>query len=96
MFSSFEENEQEISLECAIIKTCKSIEKNQVAMSNVLNVEIEKLKLIVELIKEEKIDFYECDGILREINSLIKSLISYECIIENKLDTVSRVYNDFI
>lgn len=84
------------SFEEVLKETCISIKANQIAISHVLKNQIDKLEVLELLIKNNmSICAYKDSGkVVREINNTIKSLLSYEYLIENKIDTVSRIYED--
>lgn len=93
---NFETKVEEISAQDAIVKTCKSIELNQRAMFNILRAQMKILEHLSINIERDNIFLENPELLFREINSLVKALMAYECIIENKLDTVYRIYNEIL
>ncbi|MGL4990457.1 MAG: hypothetical protein ACRC57_04710 [Sarcina sp.] len=93
---NFETKVEQVSAQDAIVKTCKSIELSQRAMFNILRSQMKRLEYLVVLIEKDNIFIENPELLFREINSLVKALMAYECIIENKLDTVYRIYNEIL
>ncbi|WP_297523261.1 hypothetical protein [uncultured Clostridium sp.] len=84
-----------ISVEDALKVTCKSIEIHQMSSANILKAQMKRLEVITVLIENNYIFSENPDLIIREINSVVKSLMAYECLIDNKLDSVERLYKEF-
>ena len=87
-------NIQSVTVHEAIKTTCKAIEVEQSSISNILKSEMKRLEVLAILIEKEYIFTETPDSLIREVNNVIKSLIAYDCLIENKLNTVYRLYND--
>ncbi|MGL5069386.1 MAG: hypothetical protein ACRC6T_16530 [Sarcina sp.] len=84
-----------VSIEETFKVTCKSIEIQQVSSSNILKAQMKRLESIAVLIESNYIFTENPDLLIREINSVIKSLMAYECLIDNKLESVERLYKEF-
>ncbi|MGL4762547.1 MAG: hypothetical protein ACRCWG_13960 [Sarcina sp.] len=84
-----------VSVEETFKVTCKSIEIQQVSSSNILKAQMKRLESIAVLIESNYIFTENPDLLIREINSVIKSLMAYECLIDNKLESVERLYKEF-
>ncbi|MGL4742349.1 MAG: hypothetical protein ACRC41_16410 [Sarcina sp.] len=85
---------KDITIEKAISDTCKAIRVDQAGISKMLRAQNQRLDIIAKLIEREYVFSDEPDGLIREINSIIKTLLAYDCLIENKLDTIYRIYRD--
>ncbi|MGL5822221.1 MAG: hypothetical protein ACRCYE_11500 [Sarcina sp.] len=85
---------KDIKIEKAISDTCKAIKIDQAGISKMLRAQNERLDVIAKLIEREYVFSDEPDKLIREINSIMKTLLAYDCLIENKLDTIYRVYRD--
>lgn len=85
---------RDITIEKAISDTCKAIKIDQAGISKMLRAQNQRLDIIVKLIEREYVFSDEPDILIREINSIMKTLLAYDCLIENKLDTIYRIYTD--
>lgn len=81
-----------ISIEDTLKITCKSIEIHHRSNAKILKAQMKRLDFIANLIEKNYIFTEKPDELIREINSIIKSLMAYECLIDNKLDNVERIY----
>ena len=84
-----------VSMEEVFKVTCKSIEIQQTSSSNILKAQMKRLESITVLIENNCIFAESPDLLIREINSVIKSLMAYECLIDNKLESIERLYKEF-
>ena len=84
-----------VSMEEVFKVTCKSIEIQQTSSLNILKAQMKRLESIVVLIESNCIFTENPDLLIREINSVVKSLMAYECLIDNKLESVERLYKEF-
>ncbi|MGL4453064.1 MAG: hypothetical protein ACRCTZ_18035 [Sarcina sp.] len=87
---------ESVSIEEALKITCKSIELHHKSNSGILKAQMKRLNFIMNLIEKNYIFTQRPDEIIREINSIIKSLMAYECLIDNKLDAIERIYREVI
>lgn len=83
------------TIEEAMIETCEAIKINQQSISNLLKIQMSKLEFLEYLVREEDL-IVESSILAKDINNIIKMLLAYDCIIENKIESVSRIYNELI
>lgn len=85
-----------MNIEEALKITCKSIEVQHESSTKIIKSQVERLDFFIDLIEKNYIFTNEPVELIREINSIIKSLITYESIIENKLEFVERIYKEIL
>ncbi len=86
--------EQEKDIRNVFIQTCKSIEKNQEAISVMISVEMSKLRLAEYSIENRSGSNEENIKLLKEIDKTISSLTMYDWIITRKLESVRELYEN--
>ena len=84
--------EQEKDIRNVFIQTCKSIEKNQEAISVMLSVELSKLRLVEYNLKNRNCSDEENIKLLKEIDKTINSLTMYDWILTRKMESVRELY----
>lgn len=85
-----------ITIDETIRLTCKAIKMEQESMSNILKAEIKRLEVIFILIEKSHIFLERPDELVREINNIIRSLLAYDCLIENKISALQRMYEELV
>ena len=84
--------EQEKDIRKVFIQTCKSIEKNQEAITIMISVEMSKLRLAEYSIENRNCSNEENIKLLKEIDRTINSLTMYDWILTRKLESVRELY----
>lgn len=85
-----------INIEEALKATCKSIELYHNSSTKIIKSQIERLDFIINLIEKNYVFIDEPHELIREINSIVKSLITYDSMIDNKLEHVERIYKELL